>query len=224
MKCNVPSLLIARGENTPLLPAPQQSQPLGSSFDERGIAVIEYALTAGDLAAMDAMFPKLAPRTAGARDADFTPRARMWLAAHPALTNLAERLLQAPAQLTRVQAFDKSAWSNWFVPWHQDRAADGQDRPVAMLEQMVALRIHLDDCTEDNGPLDVLPGSHRHGRLDAAAIANLCETTPSLLCLAVRGDIVALRPLIAHRSQRARNPAARRVIHIEYTAAHPRSG
>jgi ectoine hydroxylase-related dioxygenase (phytanoyl-CoA dioxygenase family) len=205
-----------------LLPAPQQSQPLDSSFDERGIAVIEYALTAADLAEMDRNFPKLGPRTAGARDSDFTPQARSWLAAHPILTALAERLLHAPVHLTRVQAFDKSAGSNWFVPWHQDRAADGQDRPVAALEQMVALRIHLDDCTEDNGPLDVLPGSHRHGRLNAAAIEDLCATTPSLLCLALRGDIVALKPLLVHRSQRARQPSARRVTHIEYTALHLR--
>jgi hypothetical protein len=37
------------------------------------------------------------------------------------------------------------------------------------------------------------------------------------LCLADRGDIVAMRLLLLHRSQRAKMPAARRVIHIEYT-------
>jgi hypothetical protein len=33
-----------------------------------------------------------------------------------------------------------------------------------------------------------------------------------------RGDIVAMCPLLIHRSQRARTPAARRVIHLEFCA------
>ncbi len=180
-------------------------------------------MTAADLAQMDNVFPALGHCSPGARDADFTSAARDWFADHPALTALAVRLLQAPAHLTRVQAFDETTGANWFVPWHQDRAVNGPERPVAMLTHMVAFRIHLDDCGEDNGPLDVLPGSHRHGRLDATAIADVATTTPSLLCLAVRGDIVALRPLLVHRSQRARVPAARRVIYIEFTASPPPS-
>ena len=188
------------------------------TFSSRGIAVIEYALPAADLAHMDAICPRLPPRTGGARAADFIPEARAWLTAHDGLLALARRLLDTPVCLTRLQAFDKSGASNWFVPWHQDRAADGQERPVVRLEASVALRIHLDDCTEDNGPLDVIPGSHRYGRLTADAIAARVAATPSELCLCARGDIAALSPLLIHRSQRARQPAARRVIHLEYTA------
>jgi ectoine hydroxylase-related dioxygenase (phytanoyl-CoA dioxygenase family) len=81
---------------------------------------------------------------------------------------------------------------------------------------MIALRIHLDDCDEDNGPLEVIPGSHELGRLTAGDIAALTGQSQPLLCLAVRGDLVALRPLLVHRSQRARRPAARRVLHLEF--------
>ena len=35
------------------------------------------------------------------------------------------------------------------------------EAPWAILEQMVAVRIHLDDVSEENGPLKVQPGSHR---------------------------------------------------------------
>jgi ectoine hydroxylase-related dioxygenase (phytanoyl-CoA dioxygenase family) len=188
-------------------------------FDVLGIAVVEYALTPPDLAAMDALFPRLGDRAAGARADMFSQDARAWLAAHAGLTELARRLSWGlNVRLTRLQAFDKSPSANWFVPWHQDRAEDGQDRPVALLERTVALRIHLDDCGEDNGPLEVIPASHRQGRLDSAAIGLMAAKTPPVLCLAVRGDIVAMRPLIVHRSQRARIPRARRVLHLEYQA------
>jgi hypothetical protein len=190
---------------------------LTDQFAHAGVAVVEYALTPADLAAIDASFPNLSARTAGARANAFAPDARGWLATHTGLLELASRLLEAPAQLTRLQAFDKSPAANWFVPWHQDRAEDGRERDVATLECTVALRVHLDDCDENNGPLDVVPGSHRHGRLDANAIAAMVATMPSRLCLAVRGDIVAMRPLLLHRSQRARVPAARRVVHLEFT-------
>lgn len=192
--------------------------PLQQQFAAGGIAVVEYAMSERDLLAMDASFPRLPDRSGGARAGAFSPEAQGWFATHAGLLDLAGRLLEAPAQLTRLQAFDKMAGANWFVPWHQDRAEDGRERPVGLLERTVALRIHLDDCDESNGPLEVVPGSHVHGRLAADAIAALVATSPSRLCLAVRGDIVALRPLLLHRSQRARIPAARRVVHVEFRA------
>ena len=189
---------------------------LAGLFAESGVAMIEYALTRDDLAAMDTMFPALPDRAAGARAHAFSAAAHAWLAGHQRLLEVAGRLLQAPARLSRVQAFDKSARANWFVPWHQDRAEDGRERDLSLLERTAALRVHLDDCDENNGPLDVIPGTHVHGRLEADAISALVAVTPSRLCLAVRGDIVALRPLLLHRSQRARVPAARRVVHLEF--------
>jgi Phytanoyl-CoA dioxygenase (PhyH) len=188
------------------------------SFNMRGVAIIEHALTVSDLAAMDAAFPQLGPRIAGGRKDVFSVEAQGWFSNHAGLNDVASRLLRTPLRLSRMQAFDKSAGANWFVPWHQDRAEDGRERPVAILEQTVALRIHLDDCDESNGPLEVIAGSHQDARLDMSAIADIVAAKPPLLCLAKRGDILAMRPLIIHRSQRAQKPAARRVIHLEYTA------
>jgi Phytanoyl-CoA dioxygenase (PhyH) len=191
--------------------------PHTDTFAERGIAIFEYVLTPSDIAVIDAAFPALGPRIPGARSAAFTAEMRHWFATHASLLELSGRLLGAPAHLARVQAFDKSATANWFVPWHQDRAEDGHERSLEVLEHTVALRIHLDACDENNGPLEVIPGSHRHGRLDADAIAGKVTETASLLCLTARGDIVAMRPLLIHRSQRAKTPSARRVVHLEYT-------
>lgn len=190
---------------------------LTEHFAQRGVAIIEYALSAGDLSLMDELFPVMEPRAAGARAAQFTASARTWLAAHPGLLLIARRLAGGPVHMTRLQAFDKSPQANWFVPWHQDRAEDGAERAIPFLENTVALRVHLDACGEDNGPLEVVPGSQMHGRLAEASIAGIAKEAAPALCLTVRGDILAMRPLLLHRSQRAKAPAARRVIHIEYT-------
>jgi ectoine hydroxylase-related dioxygenase (phytanoyl-CoA dioxygenase family) len=192
-------------------------EALYRQFADSGVAIIEYALTAEDLVQMDAHFPRSGARTAGVRADGFTDEARSWLQAHEGLHEVARRLAGAPCGLTRLQAFDKSPGANWFVPWHQDRGEDGRERAVAFLQSSLALRIHLDPCSEDNGPLEVIGGSHAHGRLAAKAIADVIEEFTPSLCLAERGDIVAMRPLLLHRSQRAKKPAARRVIHIEFT-------
>ena len=190
---------------------------LGDQFAESGIAIIEYALSAEDVAHMDAMFPCLGAREAGARTGQFSPEARSWFSGHPVLTGIARRLAGGSVSMTRLQAFEKSPQANWFVPWHQDRAEDGHERPLAHLENTVALRVHLDACGEDNGPLEVIAGTHTRGRLEAAAIAPIVAAATAMLCLTERGDILAMRPLLLHRSQRAKVAAHRRVIHIEYT-------
>jgi ectoine hydroxylase-related dioxygenase (phytanoyl-CoA dioxygenase family) len=88
--------------------------------------------------------------------------------------------------------------------------------PREILEQMLALRLHIDDCGPDNGPLRVLPGSHRHGRLAPDAILALRKSTPEKICTASAGDLLAMKPLLLHASSIATAPSHRRVIHIEF--------
>ncbi|MEO1204909.1 MAG: phytanoyl-CoA dioxygenase family protein [Pseudomonadota bacterium] len=148
-------------------------------------------------------------------------------------------------RLLRVIFFDKHEGVNWFVPWHQDqvreplepagmgaqRSATSGDTgavysaagvrcktqtPLHLLNKIVTLRVHLDDCTEDDGPIEVVPGSHRHGVMRSAQILDVVAKRTPQLCLTVRGDILVMRPLLVHRSQRARRPSRRRVLHLEY--------
>ncbi len=190
----------------------------GLDFSKSGVVLITAPLAPQDLAQIEAFFPDLRPRKAGARAEDFTAGARAWFAGHVGLRALASELAHKPLRLSRLQAFDKSPDANWFVPWHQDRAEDGRERPVEVLEDTVTLRIHLDDCGEDNGPIEVILASHEVGRLEAGAIVKVIAGAEPIACLAARGDIVAMRPLLLHRSKRASKPAARRVIHIEWSA------
>lgn len=206
-------------------------------FATNGVVLIEHALATGDLERMVDAFA-ISGTTAGARQDALPPDLIDWLSGHPVLAELANRLAGAPARLVRVIAFDKSPAANWFVPWHQDRSiavvrqveCTGYDNwtikdgliqvepPIMILAGMVTLRVHLDDANEDNGPLEVLPGSHRGGRLDREAVADAVTQGKPMLCLAARGDILAMRPLIVHRSQRARVAARRRVLHLEFAS------
>lgn len=194
---------------------------LDTRFASAGVAIIEFALTEVDLDRMDDIFPPLEPGQPGARGVGFRPDDVAWLAGHPVLTALSKRLAGAPTQLIRTIALDKSLAANWFVPWHQDRSDETSERPVPVLSRIVTMRVHLDDCNENSGPLEVLPGTHLAGRLERSEIARIAESVEPLLCLADRGDILAMRPLLLHRSQKARVPARRRVLHLEWAPEAP---
>jgi len=172
---------------------------------------------------------------------------RRGLLALPAVARLARsrRLLahvrphlQCEPCPVRALYFDKSSDTNWLVPWHQDltlalRASadvpgfgpwsmkDGIPHvqpPVALLEQMLAVRIHLDAADASNGALRVLPGSHRLGRLSAERIQELRSVHPDFLCDVSAGDVLLMRPLLLHSSGRSRSTQHRRILHIEYAA------
>lgn len=170
---------------------------------------------------------------------------RRGLLALPAVNGLAcsARLLDLvrphlPAGPIPVRAiyFDKSAGANWAVAWHQDltlalrartevpgfgpwSTKDGIPHvqpPVELLEQMLTIRLHLDDADESNGALRVLPGSHRRGRLAPVHVQELRAQAPDFLCTAAAGDALLMRPLLLHASSRSTSTRHRRILHIEY--------
>src|ERR1700694_1016477 len=134
--------------------------------------------------------------------------------------------------------FNQNPKTNWRVTWHQDCVIAVREkfliegwgpwsskadvihvRPeLAVLQQMLAIRIHLDDCGEENGPLRVIPGSHRDGFLSDAQIQKRSKEN-AVACAALRGDIILMRPLLLHSSPPATKPSNRRVVHLEFAAA-----
>lgn len=152
--------------------------------------------------------------------------------------SLVEPILGTQARVVRGLFFDKTPETNWKVAWHQDLAIAVKERrelpgfgpwttkagvlhvlpPASVLENMVTLRFHLDECSEQNGPLQVLPGSHLNGRLEAPAIAAWREKRPVNTCPVSVGGVLILRPLLLHASSEAQHPGHRRVVHLEYAA------
>ncbi len=160
------------------------------------------------------------------------------LADSPAIRALVEPILGANAFVGRSLLFDKVPGANWKVAWHQDLTIavcekietpgfeawsmkDGVvhvQPPVSVLEQMLTVRLHLDDCGESNGPLRVIPGSHNSGRLGATEISQWRERKSDIPCLVPRGGVLLMRPLLLHASSPALNPHHRRVVHLEFAA------
>ena len=157
----------------------------------------------------------------------------------PSIRQVVEAVLGPRCFAVRAILFDKTPAANWKVAWHQDLTVAVQQRrcvagftawsekegvvhvqpPVPVLERMLAVRVHLDDCGSDSGPLHVLPGSHREGRLDAAAIDRWKARVPEVACVVGQGDLVLMRPLVLHASSAARVVGQRRVLHLEFAAA-----
>ena len=111
-----------------------------------------------------------------------------------------------------------------FGPWVNKAHFYQAQAPASVMEGMLATRIHLDPCGLGQGPLQVLPGSHLGGRLGDAEIAGWRSRMAPRTVLASRGDVVLMRPLLLHGSDRATDPSPRRVLHVEWAAAPPPGG
>ena len=139
--------------------------------------------------------------------------------------------------------FDKIPDANWRVPWHQDETIAVQERveaegfgpwsmkadvlhvqpPAEVLEHMVSVRLHLDNCGEENGALRVIPGSHLHGRIPEDEIQAMRETH-EFVCVVGVGGALLMRPLLLHASSPSRVPGHRRVVHLDFASVQLPNG
>jgi ectoine hydroxylase-related dioxygenase (phytanoyl-CoA dioxygenase family) len=88
---------------------------------------------------------------------------------------------------------------------------------------MLSVRLHLDDCHEQNGALRVVPGSHRFGRIAESNIESLRQQCGERIGRVSIGGALLMRPLLLHASSPAQIAGHRRVIHIDF-AAHALPG
>lgn len=157
------------------------------------------------------------------------------LARRPRLGSVIREVLGPAAGVVRVLFFDKPPGHSWALPWHKDyNVAVAEHRggevftkpttkagvphvvaPPAVLNAMLTARLHLDDVDERNGPLRVIPGSHRHYPMG--------EDPPhepvAVHCRA--GDVLLMRPLLTHASGHTKPGAEahRRIVHFECAAS-----
>jgi ectoine hydroxylase-related dioxygenase (phytanoyl-CoA dioxygenase family) len=165
---------------------------------------------------------------------DLSPEVRA-LAADETVRQFVTPLLGEGAFATRAVFFDKVPGANWALGWHQDSVIAVAERrdvpgflawgqkagvwqvqpPAEVLAEMVAIRVHLDDCGNDKGPLRVLPGSHRDGWVEDD-LAEWKRRITEVTCVVPKGGIVVMCPLLLHASSKTISPHHRRVIHIEF--------
>ena len=104
-------------------------------------------------------------------------------------------------------------------PWSVKEDVICAHAPASALEQVLAIRVHLDDSNEENGSLRILPRSHRAGVLTDDAIHDLASKTTAVDCHVPSGGILLMRPLTVHASSKIKSKnVRRRVLHIEYAA------
>lgn len=155
------------------------------------------------------------------------------------MLRIAREWLGGEAVPYKATLFEKSERANWVLTWHQDRALPVERKtaqpewgpwsdkrgvtyvhaPRCALEQVIALRLHLDPSTADNGPLRVVPGSHEAGVLTDAEVIDYANSHPQAECISPAGGVIAMRPLLIHASSKNRSGLPRRVLHIEYATS-----
>jgi hypothetical protein len=143
---------------------------------------------------------------------------------------VAAGFLQPGSRAIQALAFDKTPETNWKVPWHQDLlfpvspslhhpdwsppcAKDGvlySRPPLPVLEKLAAVRLHLDACPLENGPLRVSPGTHRLGILPGGNASQVAAARGEV------ADLLLFRPLLLHASAAAKSPGHRRVLHLVF--------
>jgi ectoine hydroxylase-related dioxygenase (phytanoyl-CoA dioxygenase family) len=213
------------------------STPMQSSLERDGFEILDRAIELEVVAELRTELPSIGTQ-AGLRNL---------LASHPIVRRVArlssvrtaaEAVLGPRCFAVRAILFDKTRQANWKVAWHQDLTIAVRQRrcavgftawsekhgvvhvqpPVPVLERMLAVRVHLDHCHPENGPLRVLPGSHREGRLAPAAIHRWKTRVSEVHCVAEQGGLVLMRPLLLHASSVAQVASQRRVLHLEFAA------
>jgi ectoine hydroxylase-related dioxygenase (phytanoyl-CoA dioxygenase family) len=150
---------------------------------------------------------------------------------------MAEAVLGKHCFAVKGTFFNKTLESNWKVAWHQDLTIMVRKRKevagfgpwtvkegivhvqptTEVLSGILAIRLHLDESGPDNGPLRVLPGSHKQGRLSAEKVAGW-QKAKSVAGTVPCGGALLMRPLLLHASSAGFVPKPRRVIHLEFTA------
>jgi hypothetical protein len=208
-------------------------------FAAHGVVVVEAVVPSSTAARLGDLREFQETGRPGQRSFAAPPALQELIAPEGVLTEIASRLMGTATRPVRVLYFDKKPGANWAVPWHQDRAIAVARRfdvpgygpwsikagvchvepPEAILWSMVALRLHIDDCGHNNGPLLALHGSFRLGRVVSNDIKKHVDRGTVEICRAMAGDVVAMRGLTVHASGRVLHPSHRRVLHVDFSSA-----
>lgn len=211
------------------------------AFDRDGFVVLEGVVDAEGLDRLRAAVSKLAfplRQSGGVRGVLGKARELQPFAEDGPPARLARTVLGSAARPVKATLFDKTPAANWKVPWHQDLSIAVEERrevpgfgpwsvkdgvvhvqpPIAILEGIVAVRVHLDAAGPETGTLRVVPGSHRLGRLGPDDIERVRAELGEVGCPVSAGGAMLMAPLLLHASSASRTPGHRRVLHLEYSA------
>jgi len=216
-------------------------------YQEQGYVVIPGALDAATMAALQARTDHYVESARGKLASDAVhdledshrsdaPRVRRIkdpcsldglyyrVARHPAILAAATRLVGPDLRYHHSKINIKAAGYGAAIEWHQDWAFYPHTN-----DSVLAVGIAIDGCDLENGPLMVLPGSHRGLVHDHHVAGRFCgaidpdasglDFSRAVSLVAPAGSITLHHARLVHGSAANRSPRPRRLMFLGYAAA-----
>lgn len=200
-------------------------------FNHHGYLILENILAANALDNIKQQLTHI--DSAGSRELlseDWCKTLANQLKCHPLLSSV----LPDTCKAIQCTYFHKSLEKNWLVPLHQDLSLPVKELftqegftgwskkqgalfvqpPSTIANQIIAVRLHIDDCLSEHGPLKVVPTSHQMGRIPEKQWLSVRDQKGEVECSVNAGGVVMMSPLILHSSSKATHPNGRRVLHF----------
>ena len=161
----------------------------------------------------------------------------------PAFIEPARQILDGPVYLHQLKINLKAPFNGEQWPWHQDYIYWRNEDQIQK-DAIVSVMVFLDDITEFNGPLYLIPGSHKHGVIEAEKPSNLKSGWESDVSAALsyqvnadlvsqyvdaggiysakgkKGTVLWFHGNIVHASPSNLSPFQRRIAIFTYNATH----
>jgi ectoine hydroxylase len=225
-----------------------------NQFEEQGFLLLQNCLSAPEIATIRSQIPPLISADSEAcvfEEDSNAVRAihgchkendvMRYLTMHPRILEPTLQILQSDAYVYQFKInlkapFDGGAW-----PWHQDfkhwHEEDGLPLP-----QIMSAAIYLDEVNEFNGPIFVIPGSHKEGVyetmelessgwkkkhradlkyvLNRSVVSALVKKNGIVSTEGPEGSLLFFHSLVAHGSASNICPFNRWVLIITYNSIH----
>lgn len=151
------------------------------------------------------------------------------LGAHPRLIEPAMQLLDGPVYVHQFKVNAKAAFDGDVWQWHQDYGTWARDDLMPEPRAM-NIAVFIDDVTAANGPLLFIPGSHKHGVIDAGhdvettsyplwtldreTVTKLAERGGCVAPTGPAGSMLLFSSLLVHASPPNISPLSRTIVYL----------
>ena len=168
-----------------------------------------------------------APRTAFAAHLYSEPFRR--LGAHPRLIGPVMQILGEAVYMHQFKVNAKAAFDGAVWQWHQDYGTWSRDDLMPEPRAM-NIALFLDEVTEFNGPLMLIPGSHKQGKLEAghdlqttsyplwtldrATVTRLAERGGVVAPTGPAGSMLVFHSNLVHASPPNISPLGRTIVYL----------
>lgn len=198
-----------------------------------GFTIADLELSHDQCAYIATALPSVADQRGGSRGLLAHPTI-LQLIRHPRLAQFLWSVTGRELVAVAARLLDAAAGDGRELQWHQDCRVAVRERmdvpgygpwksrvgiwrveaPSSVLSQMLVVRLYLDDSADGSGAFQILPGSHRAGKLTSGAIQQLVDTEVAVTPQAARGTFMAMRPLLLHAA--LASVSHYRVLHMEF--------